>query len=278
MRHELRKKLSYNEEHPNAYSDACLFTSDKMIGDNDIQLTSRRYMKSCVFDTDLSLDLNGDMLMSHQVVGYFALRSSLPAELGYLRILCSVFTAESTDSVPSIDERRWSYKKTISSDRKRQCSSLRTLRRRSCQYSHTMTCTIRSRQTSRLNLCSDISGPTKLCLTSKISSPYILLSTGISIQDFFKHLNDLIEWGVTMGSNFVEQSLALLRRVGESQVPAEIVSSTSPYRTSISLWVPKSCKYIVSQIGEFQLPMICGKESPTIFSPRRPTYIIKCRW
>ena len=28
-----------------------------------------------------------------------------------------------------------------------------------------------------------------------------------------------------------------------SQVPAEIVSSTSPYRTSISLWVPKSCKY-----------------------------------
>jgi len=79
-----------------------------------------------------------------------------------------------------------------------------------------------------------------------------------------------------MGSNFVEQSLALYRQAGEYHDLAEIVYCALPYRTSIYLWVPKSCKYIVSQIGETHMPVICGRESPAI-CPSTSTSI-KCRW
>jgi hypothetical protein len=195
--------------------------------------TSRQCVKSFVFDTDLPSDLNGDMLMSHHVVRYSAQRPSLLAELDYRRILCSVFMAESTDIVPSSIERRYFYEKPVSVDRthnvhatsyrqlisshaqtyrrtSRPCSRLRTHSRRSRQYSHLKTCVRTSRQNSRLDLSSDIPDPTiKLYFTSKISSIYVRLTTWINTQDFVKNLNSLIEWGATVGSKFVEQSLVL---------------------------------------------------------------------
>jgi len=132
------------------------------------------------------------------------------------------------------------------------------------------------RENSRLDLSSDIPDPTKLYFKLKISSLYVRLTLWINTQDFVKNLNSLIEWGATMGSNFVEQSLALYRQAGVYHFLAGIVFSALPYCTSIYLWVTKSCRYIVSQIGDTQIPMICGKESPVI-CPSASTCTITCR-
>jgi hypothetical protein len=183
-RHALRMKLRYGKER-NADYRASLSTSDEMIGgDNDILLKSRHCMKSYVFDTDSSYDLN-DMLVSHQVARCFAQRPSRLVELDYLCIQCSVFTEGSTDSVPSSVKRQWFYEKPntsmtsfpreVSVDRTNnvhtishrqlitshaqtcrtssQYSRLRTHGRRSRQCSHLKTCDRTSRQSSRLNTC-----------------------------------------------------------------------------------------------------------------------------
>jgi len=446
MRHELHKKLNYKEERPNAYSHASLFTSDKMIGDNDIQLTSRLSMKSCVFDADLSLGLSGEVMFSHQVVGFFAQRPSLLAVLDYLReirlldyvtpsryidvdgvrdievrsLRIGTFAAKTRLSdglfvllifyeYGELKDRATVHSKIQLSDGGcevhddptnlggQQCiiheegirihvlfqrglaciemlypsaEDIETLPRfamtRNAPWDPTKYDKVRSRPTITEDpnaiqpdpsngehipqsidqsirmigeplrqlqishssittniadfLSCDITNDTQLvqeylasialtsCNPQEPPLPVYRRTEPVgfptALEDFHHTVWDsiiteelcriehttwmilpsnvtwMISIGATMGSNllFVEQSLALLRRVGEYYVAAEIVSSTSPYRTSISLWVPKSCKYIVSQIGEFQLPMICGKESPTIFSPHRPTYIIKCRW
>jgi hypothetical protein len=187
--HDLRKKLRYDEEQ-NTFYRASLSTPDEMIGgDNDIHLKSRHCMKSYVFDTDSSYDLN-DMLMSHQDVRCFTQRPSLLIGLDFLQDQCRVFTEGSTDSVPPSVKRQWLYEKpnmsmtsfprevrvdrtnnvhTISrrqlitshaqtcSRTSSQYSRLRTCSKRSRQCSHLKTCDRRSRQSSRLNTCLDTS-------------------------------------------------------------------------------------------------------------------------
>ena len=189
-RHDLREKLGYDEE-LNADYYASLSTSDEMIGgDNDIHLKSRHCMKSYVFYTDSSYDLN-DMLMSHQDVRCFTQRPSLLIGLDFLRDQCRVFTEGSNNSVPPSVKRQWFYEKPnmsmtsfpreVSIDRTNyvhtisrrqlittshaqtcsrtssQYSRLRTCSKRSRQCSHLKTCDRRSRQSSRLNTCFDTS-------------------------------------------------------------------------------------------------------------------------
>lgn len=91
IRHMSLKKLRYNEVHI-----ASITRASEVIDANDIYSKSCCYVKFSGFDTE----------MPHQVMTRYARRSSLHAELDYLRVQCSVLADISSDDVPSSFERR----------------------------------------------------------------------------------------------------------------------------------------------------------------------------